>query len=107
MDKQQLKTIAENVRLLLETDEKTRKDDWRLLLRMALINNPRIKNMSIQYVMEHSEILSMPNPDTITRARRREQRSCPELKIAETAISRAKDETVHRKFFSRFHTFET
>lgn len=96
------KTTTTNiVKEILENDEKARKDDFYLILRVIQRTNPEVRNMNFNILLENAELLRIPSFASITRARRHVENKYPELVDEETNKIRRREEKKYKEKFSK------
>lgn len=94
-------TTINIVKEILENDEKARKDDFYLILRVIQKTNPEVRNMNFNILLENAELLHIPSFASITRARRNVTTKYPELIDEETNRIRRREEQKYKEEFSR------
>lgn len=95
MGENKLRTLEEVIKPILETQPKTRGDNFELVLRVYeehLSYSNYMTTMSFRELLENHNNLGLPSFESITRVRRKLQRDFPELQPdKETQMVRMKE----------------
>lgn len=94
-----IKIIEPLVKEILEADQETRKDDFKLIAEVYYRLNQKIGELSFNLVMLGHKELKLPPVETITRARRKLQAKYEYLRPKEEVeILRTKEEAEFRRY---------
>lgn len=75
-----IRKIEEKVLDILVMYPEARANDFVLYARYIQTNNPELKDVGLIYALTAAKQIGMPNYESVTRARRKIQAKCPELK---------------------------
>lgn len=98
MTVEKLRTIENDVKLILEEHPETRGDDYLLYLEVLKQFNSDLLDMPIGGVLKHHDVLGVPNIKSIERARRKAQEKHPELLSEEKKKKRAEEEKAYIEY---------
>lgn len=96
---QNLKTIEQKVRAILELDADARNDDMTLYVRICDTYIKGISHQKMNVVLLQYKLLGLPNFESVSRIRRKLQANYPEL-MGSTRIqqNRTEQERVYRVY---------
>lgn len=96
---EQLSTIEDNVKSILEQDEDARNDDMTLYLRVCDTYVKDMGNAPFATVMLQYKLFGLPTFESVSRTRRKLQRQNPEL-LGSTRVQKQREmlEQVYRKY---------
>ena len=96
---EELRTIKNIVRSILEDDAQSRSSDMRLYLKFVERINPSVTEMRFGFVIENLKEIGLPSFESIGRVRRKLQEENPELRANEVVTdARRHLENDYREF---------